>query len=222
MLLEAKNLGFAYAGGFGSRPRPLFRDLSLSVGPGEILGISGPSGCGKSTMGNILLGLLPPMEGLVLWQGKNPYAINPAELRRLRPRYQKIHQDPAASFYPGQTLYESFKELVDFHCLARTGKEARELIYKSLPFFGLEPGHLQRLPHQLSGGEIQRLCLARVMLVRPRFIVADEPTSRLDLSVQAQVANLMADWVRKDGIGLLFISHDRDLLDCICDQVLKL
>ena len=101
MLLEAKNLGFAYGVGWRSKPKPVFQGKSLAVEPGQILGLSGPSGCGKSTMGNILLGLLPPLEGQVFWKGRNPYGLSSTELHRVRPRYQKIHQDPAASFYPG-------------------------------------------------------------------------------------------------------------------------
>jgi len=222
MLLEGLELGKSYSNSRRRGRRIIFSRVNLRINRGEIVGLTGPSGVGKTTLGNVLLGFLPPDLGQVLWQGRDVYHERARLMGDLRPRFQKLFQDPAGSFYPSQTLFESMAEVVRYHDLAPVGKATRRLIESGLPPLGLDPGILERKPHQVSGGEIQRLALARIGLLRPWFLAADEPTSRLDLSVQAQVVRLLAKWSRKHRVGLLFISHDQDLLDHICDRILFL
>ena len=212
----------SFSGGWKKAPRPLFSGLNLSLDRGDIVGLYGSSGAGKSTLGDLLLGLLRPKSGRVLWQGEDIHGGARGPMAKLRTRYQKLFQDPAASFYPRQSIWQSMLELIRLHGLAPDDQAARRLIEVQLPDLGLEPEMLERLPEQLSGGEIQRLALARITLLQPWFLVADEPTSRLDLSVQAQVARLLAGWSRRQQAALLFISHDLDLLGHICQRIYRL
>lgn len=137
----------------------------------------------------------------------------------MRPRFLKIYQDPLTTFHPYRTVLRSFLDLVHYHHLAQTPRAAKELIVKAVEPFGLTEEHLARIPGKLSGGEIQRLALARALLMEPRFLVADEPTSRLDLSVQAQVARMIAASAREHSMGVLFITHDLPLATAVCDRI---
>ncbi len=183
-----------------------------------MVGLSGPSGSGKSTLGNILLGLLCPSQGQVYWkddpifQGEGKNLPREKTVHLLRCKYQKIFQDPLASFCPKQTLGEALGDVVFYHGLGNIPLD------RHLERLGLDPDMLNRYPHQLSGGELQRMALIRVMLLKPSFIVADEPTSRLDLSVQAHIIRLIAGFSRSDGCAVLLISHDAELIQAVCDR----
>ena len=183
------------------------------------MGLTAPSGKGKSTLGDILLGLRAPSHGELFWKGRQIKAVSGKIPRDLRCRFQKIFQDPVASFPPGQTLKTAFEDVIHYHGI--TGG-LEPLMAQPLETLGLSFDMLDRFPHQLSGGEMQRMALARVMLVKPCFIVADEPTSRLDLSVQALIIRMIAEYARSAQCAVLLISHDDDLIQAVCDRVIRL
>ena len=221
--IEAVNISKSFFRKDGSQIL-LFRHLSLAIAPGEILGLMGASGRGKSSLGNLLLGLLSPEEGRVLWQGKNLKELPPKEYRRLRCRYQKVYQDPSSSFSPRHTLYHTFRDF--FRWGKPSGfsprKEWEDSLRRGMEEAALSEKLLQRYPWQLSGGELQRFALLRTLLFDPFFLVADEPTSRLDASVQARVARFLTDEARKRGLAVLFISHHQALLEVLCSRILHL
>jgi peptide/nickel transport system ATP-binding protein len=209
--VELVDVSFRYPG----HRLDTLRGVNLSLNPGEIVGLSGLSGVGKSTLADLLLGLLPPTKGQVFWKGKNRAKINRRELRRQRPEYQKVFQDPIASFPPHQTTGQALRDLISCHRLVVDLDNALEPL-------GLDPDVLDRYPHQLSGGEMQRLAVVRIMLVQPACIVADEPTSMLDLSVQAEVIRLLEKLVHLHNWSLCLISHDEELLKIVCTRILRL
>ena len=218
VVVEARNLSFRYR---GSRVN-ILNVINLKIESGKILGLSGCSGIGKSTLGDLLLGLLTPTHGDICWNGKRRNNLHSREKRALRHCYQKIFQDPAASFPPHQLIGEALRDVIVFHRLTDCEPACNSLIESVLIPLNLEQDMLHRYPAQLSGGEMQRLALARIMLVRPRFVVADELTSRLDLSAQAEVVRLLEHLARDQNWAVLFISHDDDLLGAVCDQVVTL
>jgi peptide/nickel transport system ATP-binding protein len=200
----------------------LLQDINLSISAGEVVGLSGLSGSGKSTLGDLLIGLHRPLKGQVFWgeqaisqNGRKPPA-------GLRPYYQKIYQDPSASFPPGQSTGQSMRDVIRCHQLGRSPEEITGLLLNNLEPMGLEMAHLKRRPNQLSGGEMQRLALARIMLFKPRFLVADEPTSRLDISVQAMVVRLIADMAKAHNCAVLLISHNGKLINAVCSRAYQL
>lgn len=196
--------------------------MNFAIRPGEIVGLAGPSGAGKSTLGDILLGLVRPSQGQVYWKGSPIFRKGKHNrawkktMRYYRCDYQKIYQDPLASFCPRQTLGDALKDVVRYHAIQNPSLE------KSLERLGLATDMLNRFPRQLSGGELQRMALIRVMLLKPDFIVADEPTSRLDLSVQAHIIRLIAGFSRSNACAILLISHDTELIQVVCDRCIYL
>jgi peptide/nickel transport system ATP-binding protein len=214
-VVEARGITFKH---HGSSVETL-GGINLAVASGEIVGLSGRSGTGKSTLADILLGLLKPASGIVIWNSRQLAELGKREMRKERRYYQKIFQDPAASFPPHQKTGKAIGDLIRLYRLPLCRRDLQDTVLKPL---GLHEVVLDRYPHQLSGGEMQRLALARIILVQPRFVIADEPTSMLDLSVQAEVVRLLEQLVRKYDWSLLFISHDEDLLHAVCDRGLRL
>jgi peptide/nickel transport system ATP-binding protein len=211
-VLSAHGLSFGF-----SRAEPLFSGVDVHIPPGGILGLTGRSGCGKTTLGNILLGLQPPLAGAVNWQGVDPYRDR-AGARRLRQRYQKLHQDPASVFLPGRSFARQFADLAE----VVPGLALDEALPPLLERLRLDRKLLARRPGEVSGGEAQRLALARILLLKPALIVADEPTSRLDPLVQRETIALLAEIVASESLGLVLISHDRALLAATADEVLDI
>lgn len=211
---------FHRRGGLLARGAPLLalRGVDVDVHRGEALGVVGESGCGKSTLGRVLLHLLPPTEGRVVFDGEDLDRLPAARLRALRRRMQMVFQDPYGSLDPRRGVGAQIADGMAIHGLA-TGADAAERVGALLRQVGLDPGHARRLPHEFSGGQRQRIAVARALATQPDFIVADEPVSALDVSIQAQVVNLLADLRAELGLALLFISHDLHVVRHLCDRV---
>lgn len=217
-IVKAEKLGISFHKGHHRRHRLLIKDINLAIKAGELVGLTGSSGVGKSTLGDTLLGLRQPACGDVYWGEHSIYGNGKDNQIHHRRYYQKIYQDPAASFPPRQTVGEAMLDVVRYYKKATNPEETRILLKALIEPLGLNSSHLERHPHRLSGGEMQRLALARILLVEPRFLVADEPTSRLDLSVQAHIIHLLADLVRTQNCSVLLISHDIQLIEAVCDS----
>ena len=205
---------------FGASPRLVraVEDVSFTVAPGEVLGLVGESGSGKSTIGRLILRLVDPTSGRITFGGRDIAALPERALRFLRREAQMVFQDPYASLNPRLRVESIIGEALTTHGLAR-GRARAERIADLLDMVGLSPDHMSRYPHEFSGGQRQRIGIARALAVEPKLIVADEPVSALDVSVQAQVLNLMQDLRRRLGLAMLFISHDLDVVELMCDRI---
>jgi peptide/nickel transport system ATP-binding protein len=209
---------------FGQAERPVraVDDVSFAIHPGETLGLVGESGSGKSTIGRTVLRLIEKSDGQVLYRGDDLAALPAEAMRKLRSKLQIIFQDPYASLNPKMRVGAILGEALATHGLAK-GRAAREArIAELLELVGLRAEHAKRFPHEFSGGQLQRIGIARALAVEPEFIVADEPLSALDVSIQAQVINLLADLRERLNLTMLFISHDLDVVEYLCDRVVVL
>ena len=182
-------------------------DVSFAVKPGQTLGLVGESGCGKTTVGRSLLRLIPATAGQVLYNGRDFNAVHGSELRRLRRHMQIIFQDPVSSLNPRMSVGSIIGEPLQVHGIAR-GKEREDRVAELLQRVGLDPAYSVRYPHEFSGGQRQRIGIARALALGPEFIVCDEPVSALDVSIQSQILNLLADLQRERNIAYLFIAHN--------------
>ncbi|MBU6375858.1 MAG: dipeptide ABC transporter ATP-binding protein [Bdellovibrionales bacterium] len=223
-LLEVRNLvkRFPVRGGLLGREIGAVQavsDVSFSVARGETLGLVGESGCGKSTLGRCILRLIEPTSGQVFFDGQDITQLGSAELRKLRRRMQIIFQDPFASLNPRMTVEEILSEPMEIHRLASSRDEKLSKIHRLLDLCGLRRESLNRYPHEFSGGQRQRICIARALAVEPEFIVCDEPVSALDVSIQAQIINLMQDLQKELGLTYLFIAHDLKVVEHISTRV---
>ncbi|WP_169084482.1 ABC transporter ATP-binding protein [Paenibacillus sp. PL91] len=194
-------------------------EISFSIGRGETVGVVGESGCGKSTAGRTIMRLYEPTSGGVTFDGKDIYKLRGSELKALRRNMQMIFQDPYASLNPRMTVTDIIGEALDIHNLAGSRTERKRKVEGLLDLVNLNPEHATRYPHEFSGGQRQRIGIARALAVDPKFIIADEPISALDVSIQAQVVNLMQDLQRKMGLTYLFIAHDLSMVKHISDRV---
>jgi len=193
--------------------------VSLDVAPGETLGLVGESGCGKSTLGRCILRLIEPSAGEIRFQGRDVIAMEGEALRTMRRDMQIIFQDPFASLNPRHTVGGIIGEALIIHGLAKSRTEMEAKVVQLLETVGLSPDHIRRFPHEFSGGQRQRIGIARALAVEPKLIVCDEPVSALDVSIQAQVINLLEDLQEKFGLAYLFIAHDLSVVEHISDRV---
>ncbi|MED4989428.1 dipeptide ABC transporter ATP-binding protein [Parageobacillus toebii] len=193
-------------------------DVTFTVYKGETLGIVGESGCGKSTTGRMLLRLIEPTEGSIVFEGKEVTKLSKSELRKMRRDMQMIFQDPFASLNPRHTVEKILEEPLVVHGIG-SKEERKKRVQEMLEIVGLGRYHAKRYPHQFSGGQRQRIGIARALMTNPKLIIADEPVSALDVSIQAQVLNLLEDLQKEFGLTYIFIAHDLGVVRHISDRV---
>lgn len=217
-ILEIKNLK-KHFNLSKNRTLKAVNDITFHVNKGEIFGLVGESGCGKSTIGRTIIGLYNKTAGDCIFDGQNVHALSEKELFKLRQKMQMIFQDPYASLNPRSTVHEIISEPMEVHKLYKSKKEQNERVYQLLEEVGLNRDHANRYPHEFSGGQRQRIGIARALALNPDFIIADEPISALDVSVQAQVVNLLKQLQEENGLTFLFIAHDLAMVKQISDRI---
>lgn len=218
-LLEIKNLKQYFNMGTSNEVRAV-DDISFDIFKGETLGLVGESGCGKSTTGRTIIRLYDATGGEVLFNGENVHAKkSKGQLKKFHQKMQMIFQDPYASLNPRTKVADIIAEGIDIHGLAKSPKERMDMVAHLLETVGLNREHANRYPHEFSGGQRQRIGIARALAVNPEFIIADEPISALDVSIQAQVVNLMKKLQKEKGLTYLFIAHDLSMVKYISDRI---
>ena len=223
-LLRAENIvkRFPIHGGLFSKEIAAVKavqNVSFDIKKGETLGLVGESGCGKSTLGRSLIRLIEPTSGKIFFKDKDITNISGTELRELRKKMQIIFQDPYASLNPRMTIGAILEEPLIIHNLFDTPKDRRDRITELINLVGLRPEHLSRYPHEFSGGQRQRVGIARALAVNPELIICDEPVSALDVSIQAQVINLLMELQQKLGLTYVFIAHDLKVVEHVSHRV---
>jgi peptide/nickel transport system ATP-binding protein len=224
ILLEVKNLvtQFPIKGGIFGRTVDHFRavnDVSFTLKKGKTLGLVGESGCGKTTLGRSILRLIEPASGSIIYNGKDITHVYSEELRLLRKKMQIIFQDPYSSLNPRMTVSEILMEPLNIHNVGQSRQERLDMAKELFEKVGLKLSQLNRYPHEFSGGQRQRICIARALMLRPEFVVCDESVSALDVSIQAQVLNLLLDLQEEFHLTYIFISHDLSVVNFIADDV---
>jgi peptide/nickel transport system ATP-binding protein len=216
-LLSVENLAVEYA--VGGKTVHAVSGVSLQIARGETLGLVGESGCGKSTLGRAILQLLKPAAGRVTFDGEDLTAMHGESLRRMRRRMQLIFQDPVASLNPRRRIGDIVAEPLVIAGV-RDRRQRQQRVADALNAVGLDPAAVTgRLPHEFSGGQCQRICIARALVLNPEFIICDEPVSALDVSIRAQILNLLEDMKARFGLTLLFIAHDLAVVKAVSDRV---
>ena len=225
VILEAKNLKKYYPSekNFWGRPTSFVKavdDVSFQLRKGETLGLVGESGCGKSTLSKVIMRLIDATAGEVTFDGKDILDLSPTEMRKTRKDYQIIFQDPYGSLNPRMKIGKAVQEPMQIHGIGQSKKERKERVIQILDKVGLQADHYDRYPHQFSGGQRQRICIARALGLQPKFILCDESVSALDVSVQAQVLNLLKDLREEFDLSYIFISHDLSVVKFISDHIM--
>ncbi len=221
-MLEADGIFFSVGSGLFRKPRTILSNISLRLERGETYGLIGPSGSGKSTLARILAALLVPNSGVVRFRGKNVFRMNRAEKRSFRCSIQMIFQNPQLSLDPMQSVIDAVREPLLVHRLCRSRSHGTEAAAELLLRCGISEDVFQRKPYRISGGQAQRVVIARALGLKPDFLLADEATSMLDISVQAQILRLIMSIQQETGMGILLITHDLDVVRACCDRVGRL
>ncbi len=217
-ILEIKNLRKEFTNKTTKKPIVAVDNISLTLQRGKTLGIVGESGSGKSTLGRIMLRLVEPTSGQIIFNQKDITNEKPKELRNLRSKMQMIFQDPMASLDPRMSVQELIQEPLDIHNIG-TKAERKKAVEEIAEKVGIAKSALEKFPHEFSGGQRQRISIARAVINQPDLIVADEPVSALDVSIQAQILNLLKDLRREMNLSFIFISHDLSVVNYFCDEV---
>lgn len=218
VILEVKNLKKHFKVGGGATLKAV-DDVSFFVREGETLGLVGESGCGKTTCGRTVIGMYDKTDGEVFYKGKSVHGLKGKDRNDFTKEVQIIFQDPYASLNPRMTVADIIAEGIDIHGLAKSKGERSERVYKLLEQVGLNKEHANRFVHEFSGGQRQRIGIARALAVEPKFILCDEPISALDVSIQAQIANMLIKFQKELGLTYLFIAHDLAMVKHISDRV---
>lgn len=223
-LLEVKNLKTHFPikkGAFFTKTIATVKavdGVSLTLKQGEVLGLVGESGCGKSTLGRSILKLIDPTEGEITFEGQKITELKEDDLRKIRPQFQMIFQDPYASLDPRMTVYDALAEPLLTHKIVNKDEVEQE-VQRLMKLVGLAPRFVHKYPHEFSGGQRQRIAIARALALRPKLIIADEPVSALDVSIQSQILNLLNDLRKELNLTMIFISHDLGVIKYLCDRV---
>jgi peptide/nickel transport system ATP-binding protein/oligopeptide transport system ATP-binding protein len=220
-LIRLRNLNTWFSQGRNKEPVKAVNNVTLEVNKGEILGLVGESGSGKSTLGRSILKLVPITSGTVEFDGEDITVMKGAELKTMRRRMQMIFQDPYASLNPRMSVYDTLAEPLILHGI-ESKKTAAQGVLKLMDDVGLARNFVRKYPHEFSGGQRQRIAIGRALATRPEFIVADEPVSALDVTIQAQILDLMLDLGREYGLTMLFVSHDLAVVKHIADRIVVL
>lgn len=217
-LLEVKDLKMHFQVGRKAIVKAV-DGISFDVMEGETFGLVGESGCGKSTLGRSIVRIYTPTSGKIIFDGKDITKTPNSKLKEYRKEMQMVFQDPYASLNPRLTVGEIIKEPMDIHNIYKTNEEKIQRVQELLELVGLKPDHIQRYPHEFSGGQRQRIGIARTLALNPKFIVCDEPISALDVSIQAQIINLLEEIQQKTGVAYLFIAHDLSMVKHISHRI---
>ena len=219
-ILEVKHLCKFFYAGKHSAPMKAVNDVSFHINRGETLGLVGESGCGKTTTGRTVIRLYQPTSGEIWFNGKRiDGKLNAEEARAVTSKMQMVFQDPVASLNPRMTVEEIICEGVKINNLYPSREERRKQMYRMLDMVGLTREHATRYPHEFSGGQRQRICIARALALNPEFILCDEPVSALDVSIQAQILNILSDLRKELGLTILFIAHDLSVVKYFSNRV---
>lgn len=219
MLLEVKNLNKRYTSGlFGTRKVSAVKDVSFNINKGEIFGLIGGSGCGKTSVTKMILGILKPTSGSIWFNGEEISKFKSRQWQKLRKDIQVVFQHPQMTFNPRRNIYFACLEPIRLHKLNNSMSE-HDMVMHMINRVGISKDQLKKYPHEISGGQAQRISIARALSLNPKLLICDEPTSMLDVSVQAQILNLIKEANQKYGVTMLFISHDLEVIQSMCTRV---
>lgn len=223
MLLEVNNLTKKYkARKRGAKEVIAVDNFNLKLVEGETVGIIGPSGCGKSTTARMIAGLIKPTSGSVMFDDRDILKAKNRDLLNIRKDMQIIFQHPQQSFNPKKKIYDIMAEPIRLHSLSSSREEEKTMVYDAIDRVGITKDQLFKYPSEISGGQAQRIAIARVLLLDPKLIIADEPTSMLDISVQAQILSMIKEIQNENNLAIIFISHDIDVVNAMCQKVISM
>lgn len=219
-LLEVKDVCKSFASGFWGNEKTLaVNRVSLTLEKGQLYGLIGGSGSGKTTLSRMIMGFVKPDSGEILYNGKSLLGLTKAQWRPLRKDVQMIFQNPQKAFNPRFSVYECCAEPIRLYGLASSSQEEQKIVYEMLDSVGITRDQMNKYPHEISGGQAQRVAIVRALALRPKLLICDEPTSMLDVSVQAQIIDLLKRVNREYNCAMLFISHDLDVVRHLCQSV---